>query len=111
MLVSFVFYAKDEFSDEIDSILCERKENDDGPARRVKTEFLLQFDGCCSKQADRILVLGATNRPFELDDGILRRFPRRIFIDLPTVEWRENILRKTFERGNTKLEIDEEEIK
>ena len=45
-------------------------------------------------QGNRLLVLGATNLPWELDPAIRRRFERRIYIPLPQVESREALLKK-----------------
>lgn len=60
------------FVDEIDSLLCERREGEHESSRRLKTEFLCQFDGLHAQNEERILVMGATNRPQELDEAVLR---------------------------------------
>nr|KAJ3416204.1 hypothetical protein HK105_001311 [Polyrhizophydium stewartii] len=80
------------FIDEIDSILTERTESEHEASRRLKTEFLLQFDGINSQQDDRILVLAATNRPQELDEAALRRLVKRIYIPLPEPATRAALL-------------------
>jgi spastin len=43
---------------------------------------------------DRILVMGATNRPYELDNAALRRFPKRIYIGLPDFNTRVSMIEK-----------------
>ena len=80
------------FIDEIDSLLTERRENEHEASRRIKTEFLVAFDGLATQKDERILVMGATNRPFDLDEAVLRRFPKRIYITLPDIKTRYQIL-------------------
>ncbi|KAG7245685.1 hypothetical protein CRUP_002120, partial [Coryphaenoides rupestris] len=81
------------FIDEVDSLLCERTEREHDASRRLKTEFLLQFDGVQSGGDERVLVMGATNRPQELDDAALRRFAKRIYVALPNDETRFKLLK------------------
>ncbi|KAJ3092775.1 hypothetical protein HK102_003038 [Quaeritorhiza haematococci] len=80
------------FIDEIDSILTERSESEHEASRRLKTEFLLQFDGVATSSDDRLLVMGATNRPQELDEAALRRLVKRIYIPLPEPQTRVALL-------------------
>uniref|UniRef100_UPI00358F3CCE spastin-like n=1 Tax=Myxine glutinosa TaxID=7769 RepID=UPI00358F3CCE len=80
------------FIDEIDSVLCERREGEHEASRRLKTEFLLEFDGMQLDSDERMLVMGATNRPQELDEAVLRRFSKRIYVSLPEEETRLKLL-------------------
>ncbi|XP_076951896.1 uncharacterized protein LOC143625465 isoform X2 [Bidens hawaiensis] len=82
------------FVDEVDSMLGQRSRAGEHEAmRKIKNEFMTHWDGLLTKPGERILVLAATNRPFDLDEAIIRRFERRIMVGLPSVENREMILR------------------
>jgi SpoVK/Ycf46/Vps4 family AAA+-type ATPase len=72
------------FIDEVDSILSQRREGENEGTIRVKNEILVQMDGAAAADADeRLLVVGATNRPQELDDAARRRLQKRLMIPLP----------------------------
>ncbi|KAJ1943936.1 Fidgetin-like protein 1, partial [Linderina pennispora] len=81
------------FIDEIDSLLTQRTDGEQEATRRIKTEFLVQLDGCGSSNEDRIILLGATNRPHELDEAARRRFPKRLYVPLPDRDGRRTIVR------------------
>ncbi|CDS02039.1 hypothetical protein, partial [Sporisorium scitamineum] len=57
----------------------------------MKAEFMTLWDGLTSS-TDRIMVLGATNRPNDIDSAILRRLPKRYAVSLPNAAQREKIL-------------------
>lgn len=77
------------FIDEIDSLMGVRGGNEHEASRRLKTEFLIQFDGVNSNADKKVLVLAATNRPFDLDEACLRRLTRRIYMPLPDAAGRK----------------------
>lgn len=81
------------FIDEIDSLLSQRNEGEFEASRRIKTEFLVQFDGASTSSEDRILVIGATNRPQEIDEAARRRLVKRLYIPLPDGAARVQIVR------------------
>uniref|UniRef100_A0A5B7BP21 AAA+ ATPase domain-containing protein n=1 Tax=Davidia involucrata TaxID=16924 RepID=A0A5B7BP21_DAVIN len=82
------------FVDEVDSMLGQRSRAGEHEAmRKIKNEFMTHWDGLLTKLGERILVLAATNRPFDLDEAIIRRFERRIMVGLPSVANREMILK------------------
>nr|CAD1821615.1 unnamed protein product [Ananas comosus var. bracteatus] len=82
------------FMDEIDSLLSSRLANENDASRRLKSEFLVQFDGVASNPNDLVIVIGATNKPQELDDAVLRRLVKRIYIPLPDASVRRLLLKK-----------------
>ncbi|UJR08660.1 hypothetical protein I4U23_012919 [Adineta vaga] len=98
------------FIDEVDSLLTARKESEHDAMRRLKTEFLVQFDGVQTNNDDRILVLAATNRPFDLDDAALRRFPRRIYIQLPDRNTRIQLLKHLLTKQEHNLTSNDFEL-
>ncbi|KAI8902016.1 P-loop containing nucleoside triphosphate hydrolase protein [Globomyces pollinis-pini] len=80
------------FVDEIDSLLSQRSDGEHEATRRIKTEFLVQFDGCHSNSEDRVLMIGATNRPHEIDEAARRRFRKKLYIPLPEDNARQSML-------------------
>ncbi|XP_055695621.1 spastin isoform X3 [Lutzomyia longipalpis] len=95
------------FIDEVDSLLSERSSSEHEASRRLKTEFLVEFDGIPGNpEGDRIVVLAATNRPQELDEAALRRFPKRVYVSLPELETRELLLKRLLEKQGSPLSVE-----
>ncbi|QCD94706.1 spastin [Vigna unguiculata] len=82
------------FVDEVDSMLGQRTRVGEHEAmRKIKNEFMTHWDGLLTGPNEQILVLAATNRPFDLDEAIIRRFERRVLVGLPSADNREKILK------------------
>lgn len=80
------------FIDEIDSLCSNRSDGENDATRRIKTEFLVQMQGV-GKEETGLLVLGATNIPWELDPAVRRRFEKRIYISLPEQNARKGLFK------------------
>ncbi|CAH0728108.1 unnamed protein product, partial [Brenthis ino] len=98
------------FVDEVDSLLCERSAGEHEASRRLKTEFLVEFDGLPAAGADRLVVMAATNRPHELDEAALRRFPKRVYVSLPDADTRGALLRRVLARGAAACALRDAEL-
>jgi len=82
------------FIDEIDSLLGTRS-GEVGGEIRVKNQFLTEMDGINNKAKEsKLYVIGATNKPWSLEAGFLRRFQKRIYVTLPDNDSRNYLFKQ-----------------
>ncbi|XP_020578958.1 uncharacterized protein LOC110023738 [Phalaenopsis equestris] len=99
------------FVDEVDSMLGRRENPGEHEAmRKMKNEFMVNWDGLRTKDKERVLVLAATNRPFDLDEAVIRRLPRRLMVNLPDAANREKILRVILAKESLAADVDLEAL-
>ncbi|THG14971.1 hypothetical protein TEA_025102 [Camellia sinensis var. sinensis] len=99
------------FVDEVDSMLGRREKPGEHEAmRKMKNEFMVNWDGLRTKDKERVLVLAATNRPFDLDEAVIRRLPRRLMVNLPDSTNREKILRVVLAKEELAPDVDLEAV-
>ncbi|KAL2799652.1 P-loop containing nucleoside triphosphate hydrolase protein [Aspergillus keveii] len=110
------------FVDEIDSLLSARSSGTENEAsRRSKTEFLIQWSDLQraaagreqpgkTGDASRVLVLAATNMPWDIDEAARRRFVRRQYIPLPEHHVREQQLRRLLSHQVHDLNAEDIEV-
>lgn len=94
------------FIDEVDSLCGARSDGENESSRRIKTEFLVQMQGV-GKDSEQILVLGATNTPWDLDPAIRRRFEKRVYIPLPELQPRAVMFKLNI--GSTPCRLTQED--
>lgn len=107
------FYAPTTiFIDEIDSICGRRGTSDEHEAsRRVKSELLIQMDGVGGAMqnddpAKMVMVLAATNFPWDIDEALRRRLEKRIYIPLPTASGRVELLKINLREVELAADVD-----
>jgi SpoVK/Ycf46/Vps4 family AAA+-type ATPase len=95
----------------MDSLLGRRKSgsgNGEGEgSRRFKTEFMVQMDGISAGSGDgnKTLLIGCTNCPWDVDDAVMRRFQRRIYIPLPDRDARRTLWKALVEKANGSVKV------
>ena len=104
------------FIDEVDSLCSVRGTDSEHEAsRRFKSELLIQMDGLATSKTDTgpdkvVMVLAATNHPWDIDDAFRRRFEKRVYIKLPDKEGRRNLLDLNLKDIELDSEVDLEGI-
>lgn len=94
------------FVDEIDSFLRSRSSSDHEATAMMKAQFMSLWDGLDTDYHCQVIIMGATNRPQDLDSAILRRMPTRFHINQPSVRQREQILRLILENESVDETVD-----
>lgn len=98
------------FIDELDSILGSRS-NEVGGEVRVRNQFLKEMDGIADKGKNlHLYIIGATNKPWALDWPFLRRFQKRIYVPLPDVKARTQMLKQYTAPLKMEVELKIEDI-
>ncbi len=116
------FYAPSTiFIDEVDSVGIKRTDKENEASRKELAEMLVQMDGISEMNTENenlkegekpkfVMVLGATNLPWDLDDALRRRFEKRIYIPLPNPEGRRQMFEINFKGINLSNDINMKEL-
>lgn len=98
------------FIDEIESFLRNRSSLDHEATAMMKAQFMSLWDGLDTSSTTQVMVMGATNRPQDVDPAILRRMPTTFHVGLPSTRQRQDILRLILAGENLSNAINLKEI-
>ncbi|MBL8814086.1 MAG: ATP-binding protein [Planctomycetaceae bacterium] len=99
------------FLDEFDALATSRSGSDSSADRRLLVSLLTELDGLKEKDGGaQVLTIAATNRPWDLDDAILSRFEKTVYIPLPDAEARRRMLELHLNEKGYRVEISDEEL-
>ncbi|KAL7392123.1 hypothetical protein ABVT39_019687 [Epinephelus coioides] len=98
------------FIDEIESFLRNRSSLDHEATAMMKAQFMSLWDGLDTSSTTQVMVMGATNRPQDVDPAILRRMPATFHVGLPNTRQRQDILRLILAGENLSNAINLREI-
>ncbi|KAH1248911.1 putative AAA domain-containing protein C24B10.10c [Glycine max] len=104
---NFINISMSSITSKVDSMLGRRENPGEHEAmRKMKNEFMVNWDGLRTKETERVLVLAATNRPFDLDEAVIRRMPRRLMVNLPDAPNRAKILKVILAKEELSPDVD-----
>lgn len=98
------------FIDEIDSFLRSRGSNDHEATAMIKAQFMTLWDGIETDESCHVIIMGATNRPHDVDRAILRRMPAMYSIGLPNTNKRKAILTAMIDHNALSPSVDLDRI-
>lgn len=99
------------FIDEIDGLFRERSSTEHEAHKNLKAEFMQLWDGLTTDDRhNQVVVLGATNRPYDVDPAILRRMPRPFEVGLPDMEERTEILTKVLKTVKVERDFEYDQV-
>ncbi|XP_045500475.1 outer mitochondrial transmembrane helix translocase isoform X1 [Colias croceus] len=94
------------FIDEIESFLRTRTAHDHEATAMMKTQFMSLWDGLITDPSCTVIIMGATNRPQDLDKAIQRRMPATFHVPMPSEAQRERILQLILHQEPVAADID-----
>ncbi|XP_063723222.1 outer mitochondrial transmembrane helix translocase-like isoform X2 [Symsagittifera roscoffensis] len=94
------------FIDEVDSFLRNRDSSDHEATAMIKAEVMALWDGITTETNTQIIIIGATNRPNDIDPAVRRRMPLKFYVPLPSQSQRSQIFKKVLKGEAVSAHVD-----